>query len=492
MVTDAQVRLLRKKLKDGKPVPAAAAAAGMSERSAHNWKDGPLPSQTKKDRHWRTRKDPFEDVWEADVVPLLVDDDAGQLDGTTILEHLRDKHGERFGDRHLRTLQRRVRDWRALRGPEREVFFQQEHPPGREAAFDFTGGTELGVTIQGVRFVHLLFELVLSYSHWRCVSIAFTETFEAMVSGIQDALWKLGGQPYVLRHDNLTAATQELRHESRKLTTRYKAFLDHHGLQSTRIVPGEAHQNGVAEQAHHRLKRRLGQALLLRGSRDFSSVEKYMEFVQVQVAALNAPCSMRFAEERLLLRPLPATPFPEYSTFTAKVRRWSTIHFASRTYSVPSRLIGCTVTVHRHANHIDVLYKGQLVERLPRLRGEHWSRIDYRHIIWSLVKKPGAFERYRFREELFPSPVFRRAYDALVDQHGSRANVEYVRILHLAASTTERDVERELATLLGSQTNFDYAMVKERCSPERSELPELTIDKPNPARFDELLVGGAS
>src|SRR6187402_603221 len=124
MVTDKQVRLLRLKMKDGKTIEAAAAAAGMSARSAHNWKEGPLPSQTKKQRHWRTRVDPFAGVWDAEIVPLLMRDEAGVLEGTTILEELGKRHGDRFDERHLRTLQRRIRDWRALHGPDKEVFFE--------------------------------------------------------------------------------------------------------------------------------------------------------------------------------------------------------------------------------------------------------------------------------------------------------------------------------------------------------------------------------
>src|SRR6478609_530434 len=191
MVTDKQVQLLRLKMAEGKTVEAAAAAAGMSARSAHTWKAGPLPSQAKKPRHWRTREDVFAGVWESDVVPLLERDQDGVLEATTIIAELRRVHGKRFADKHLRTLQRRLRDWRELHGPEREVFFEQEHAPGREAAIDFTNCTSLGVRIAGQLFAHLLFQFLLTFSRWRSVTLAFSETFEALVCGLQDALWRL-------------------------------------------------------------------------------------------------------------------------------------------------------------------------------------------------------------------------------------------------------------------------------------------------------------
>lgn len=152
MVTDAQVRLLRQKMIEGKTQEAASAAAGMSVRTGRAWQDGPLPSQTKRSRDWRTRIDPFSEVWERDVAPLLAADTRSVLDGKTLMAVLDDRYPGRFGAWQLRTLQRRMRDWRAEQGPVKEVFFEQVHPPGREAACDFTHATELGVTIAG-RFI---------------------------------------------------------------------------------------------------------------------------------------------------------------------------------------------------------------------------------------------------------------------------------------------------------------------------------------------------
>ena len=478
-------------MKQEKTIEAAAAAAGMSARSAHNWKAGPLPSQTKKPRHWRTRVDQFAGVWEADVVPLLERDETGVLEATTILEELGKRHGDRFDERHLRTLQRRLRDWRALHGPNKEVFFEQEHVAGREGAFDFTDCSSLRVTIAGQFFAHLLFQFILSFSKWRYVSLAFSETFEALVSGLQGALWELGGVPTVLRSDNLSAATHAIPQGGRELNRRFKAVLDHYGARSTRIEPGKSNQNGVVEKAHDRLKSALEQALVVRGNRDFASVESYMTFVEEVRSRLNVAAIARLADERPLLGSLPSCRLPDYTKYEdVVVRQWSTIHFGRRTYSVPSRLIGSVVPVHQYADFIEVFSREKLTATIPRIRGEQPHCIDYRHVIWSLVRKPGAFARYRYREELFPSLSFRRAYDALVDARGERADVEYVRILHLAASTLESRVEAALERLLAEGARLDYAAVKALAAPEEHPLPEVHIPAPDPASYNCLLASG--
>lgn len=490
MLSDRQVRKLRKQLSQGSSVIDAADAAHMSEKSAHKWKQGPLPSQVRgtRQRGWRTREDPFAEVWESELVPLLRADEQSELDGPALLRVLDEKYPGKYPNSKLRTLQRRVTDWRALHGPEKEVFFPQEHVPGREGAFDFTDCSELGITIRGVFFAHLLFQFVLSYSKWRAVSLAYSETFEALVHGLQSALWTLGASPLVWRSDNLSAATHQLPGGGRELNRRFQAVVEHYGVESTRIEPGKSNQNGGVEKSNDILKTRLGQALVLRGSRDFESPDEYWSLVEGVVADLNRERRDRFEEERALLKPLPDSRLPEYSTYQAQVRAWSTVHFTRRTYSVPSRLIGKEVEVRQHADVVEVYYQGRLTETMPRLRGEKYHRIDYRHVIWSLVRKPGAFARYRYREELFPSLVFRQAYDSLVDARGERADVEYLRILHLAASTMESSVEQALSTLLELGDRFDYAAVKALAAPEKPTIPVVHIPPPDPSEYDRLLV----
>jgi len=491
-VTDQQVRLLRQKRMQGKKQATAAAEAGMSERAARKWADGPMPSDLHPPRTWRTRQDPFEDVWATEVVPLLESDETGRLQAKTIFEHLQDHHPGRFKAGQLRTLQRRVRDWRAVHGPGREVFFEQVHPPGREGAADFTRAHQLGVKISGELLVHLLFVFRLSYSGWTHVSLAFGETYEALLRGLQSALVDLGGVPAVLRTDDLSAATHELRLTGgRQLNDRFKQVLDHFEMESTRIRPGNAHENGIAEKGNDLVKTALDQALLVRGTRDFQSVDAYVSFVRSVVERrVNQTCRERFAEEVAHLRPLPSSLFPEYTTAHATVRKWSTVRVGKRAYSVPSNLIGHQVEVRQHADAVEVWYRNQCIETMPRLRDDSKARIDYRHVIWSLVRKPGAFARYRYREELFPTPTFRAAYDAISRHRGERTDIEYVRILHLAASTMESRVEAALRTLVEKGEPFDYAAVKEFAQPRTSAVPPLARREPDLTAYDAL-IGGA-
>ena len=493
MITDQQVVLLRQKIMEGKTQKAAAASAAMSERSARNWQLGELPSDRKKARRrWRSRPDPFADVWESDVVPLLRTDPAGDLSATTILEWLYERHPGEFGSSQLRTLQRRVRDYRALHGPDKEVYFQQDHPPGREAQVDFTHCSELGVTIAGEPFRHMLFHLALSHSGWSYAEVCFGETFAALVKGLQGALWELGGVPRVVRTDNLSAATHDLKNSrGRAINARYEAVLAHYGVEHTRTNPRSSHENGVIEQGHRRLKNRVMQALILRGSRDFESEREYVKFIRRIVDRRNRPVRSKLKRERRHLRPLPPAPVPEYVNYRCRVRRWSTIRVAKRTYSVPSRLIGMEVNVRLYADHIEVYYKDHLVESMERIHGAGEAQIDYRHVAGSLVRKPGAFARYRFREQMFPTPTFRLAYDALCGWKGERADVEYVRILHLAATTMESDVDRALRRLLASGMSFDYAMVRQLSAPDPPSVPDLKrVGVVDLGVYDSLLVGG--
>ena len=360
---------------EGKTQETAAAKAGMSVRSARKWQSGPLPSQAKPEHRWRTRPDPFDGVWEDEIEPLLRNDPTGKLKATTIIDWLAEQHPGRFSASQLRTLQRRLQDWRALHGPDQEVYFPQVHPPGREAQFDFTHCGELKVTIAGQSYPHLLFQLILSHSGWRYAEVAAGETFLALQQGLQNALWTLGGVPEVVRSDNTSAATHELRSSrGRALNDNYAALLDHYGLRSTRINPGQSHENGVAEHAHYRLKDAIDQALILRGSRDFDTVDDYASFVRQMVERRNRLVRGKLEQELLCLGSLPPAPVPEYVNYQSKVRKWCTIQVAGHSYSVPSRLIGKEVQIRLYADWAEVYYQGHLVERMERVRGEGGSQ----------------------------------------------------------------------------------------------------------------------
>ncbi len=282
--------------------------------------------------------------------------------------------------------------------------FPPEAFAGREAQIDFTHGNSLEVTDACQPYPHLLFQLILSHSGWRYAEVATGETLLVLQQGLQTALWTLDGVLKVVRNDNTWAATHEMRRScGRALNDDHQALLDHYGLRSTRINRGQNHENGVAEQGHYRLKDAIDQALILRGSRDFDTADDCALFVWQMVQKRNRPVQGKLDPEMACLRPLPPTPMPEYVNYRAQIRKGRTIQVAGRTYTVPSRLTGKEVQVRLYADWVEVYYKDHLVERMERVRGEEEANGNYRHIIGSLVRKPGALTRYRFREQLFPT-----------------------------------------------------------------------------------------
>jgi len=458
MVTDPQIRRLRRLDRRGLPKELAAAKAGIDPKTACKYRRlGLLPSEVKRmDRDWRTRPDPFGEVWPELQEQLTLNPG---LEAKTLFLELQRRFPGRFADGQLRTLQRRVKQWRALYGPPREVFFDQVHHPGRLCASDFTHCTDLGVTIAGSPLAHLIYHFVLTYSNWEAGTVCFAESFESLSEGLQDALHKLGGVPEAHRTDRLTAAVPPGT-QGDCFTPRYRALLDHYGLRGQAIQARQANENGDVEQRHHRFKRALEQALLLRGGRDFGTRAEYEAFLGKLFEQLNAGRKKRLGEELPRLRPLPAARLEACKRLVVRVDRGSTIHVEHNVYSVNSRLIGERVQVRLYAERLEVWYAQRCVERLPRLRGRGRHRIEYRHVIDWLVRKPGAFADYRYHADLFPSSAFRQAYDALRQRQPARAGKEYLAILHLAARESESGVEAALLRLLGSEQELTAAAVK--------------------------------
>jgi len=487
MKKDTEVRLLQRERQKGTSQAVAAARSGMSERTARKYERlGKLPSQVRERRDYRTRPDPFTEDWPW-VQKELERDPA--LQGVTLFGELCRQHPGRYQEGQMRTLQRHIQLWRALHGPEQEVMFTQRHEPGEAAQSDFTHMTDLGVTLGGVAFAHLVFHMVLTYSNREAITLCFSESFEALAEGIELCLWQLGGVPKAHRTDQLTAAVQRLDAEGRRdWNARYAALLAHYGMEPTKSQAGEAHQNGDVEQSHHRLKLAVDQALRVRGHRDFVDRPSYVRFLQELVTQRNHTRTTRFVAEQAALRPLPAMPLLPCREVRALVGQGSTMQVLGNGYSVPSRLIGTTLTVRVRAETLDAYVGTALAVTLPRLAGKGQVRIDYRHIVWSLVRKPGAFAAYRYREELFPTLPFRRAYDTLQERCPTRADREYVRVLHLAASTTEADVETALGLLLEAGTVPTFDAVRELVrQPQPTAVPALTMPAVTYGVYDQLL-----
>lgn len=470
----------------------AAAKAGMDPKTARKYRDSSgLPSEEKPDRTWRTREDAFDEVW-ADLEQKIAANPG--LEAKTLFAALQRQYPGQFADGQLRTLQRRIKRWRATEGPGREVFFAQKHIPGRLSQSDFTHMTELGITLGGQSFPHMLYHFVLTYSNWEAVTLCYSESFESLSEGLQNALWELGGVPLEHQTDRLSTAVNNMS-EEKEFTARYVALLRHYQLVGQKIQAGKANENGDVEQRHHRLKRAVDQALLLRDSRDFADLAGYQQFLRPLLAQLNAGRRQQLAVEMQYLRALPARRLESAKRATVKVDSGSIIYVDRNVYSVNSRLIGEQVEARINAETVEVWYAGRKVEQLPRLRGRSKHRVDYRHIIDWLVRKPGAFSNYRYREDLFPTSRFRMVWDALRELIPLRANKQYLEILQVAAQEGEARVDDALRCLLEQGEISEGKLNAEAVGlllAREDPLPPVTqiaVAEVALASFDELLGG---
>src|ERR1022692_2660831 len=432
---------------------AAAAKSGISERSARRI-DGAdaLPSQ-RPERTWRTRDDPLAQVWDAEVVALLKVD--SQLNAVTLLEELQRRHPGQYDEGVLRTLQRRMRQWRATYGAEREIYFAQEHPPGRVGLSDFTVADDLDVMVEGVAFNHRLYHFALAHSGWRhAMVVVGGESFVALSAGLQGALWHLGGVPEERRTDSLSAAFNNLA-EEQELTKGSADLCGHYGMRASRCNPGQSHENGSIESRNDSLKTALDQALRLRGSRSFDDRPRYEAFVDEIVQRFNARVS-------------------KYAIFRVK----------SEQYSAPSQLIGHRLMVRQYAQHIECWLGGQCVlrrERATRRDGRHHARdIDYRHLVAALQRKPGAFARWVLRDAAFPREIYRRTWERLAAGVPEReACKTMVGLLVLAAEGHEAQLADELEQLIELDQLPDLLALTQLLAPPKSEVPIVTIELPS-------------
>lgn len=488
MVTDQQVRRLMRFIREGDGLGTAAAQAGMSENTARRYRGkGQLPSAVRPEHKWRTRPDPLQEVWPE--LQEMLEAHPGLL-GSALFEELERRYPGRFGSGQLRTLQRRIKQWRGSRGPDQVVMFPQQHFPGQLGASDFCHLTSLGVTIQGQPYAHLLYHFVLTYSNWETGSVCFSESFESLSEGLQSALWELGGVPQRHRTDCLTAAVHELGNRQ-EFTRAYASLMHHCGMAGEHIQAGQGHENGDVEQRHYRFRTALEQALMLRGSRDFDSREDYEAFLRRQFQQLNQKRRERFEEEQAVLGALPPARWDAWAQRQVRVGPSSTIRVKNNTYSVPSRLIGETVQVRLRSEVVEVWYAQQLQERLARLRGRGQHSVSYRHVIESLVRKPGAFAQYRWQADLFPSSHFRQAYDALRASHPNprQGDKEYLAILQLAARESEQRVQDALRLLLLTQQPISRgaveALMKAGAAPP--VVTQVQIEAVSLKQYDALL-----
>jgi hypothetical protein len=420
---------------------------------------------------------------------------APSLEAKALFEWLCEQHPGKYQEGQLRTLQRRVAQWRALH-EEQDAVLEQVHRPGEVMQTDGVWLTELGVTLQSEPLTHLLIHSVLPYSNWEWGRVAQSESLHAIRLGMQSTLQKLGAVPQYHQTDNSSAATFRPGADaattigSRAYTADYLQWLNHYGMEPRTTHLRSPQENGDVEGSNGGLKRALEQRLLLRGSRDFASLANYEIFVQGVLTRRNQARQARLAEELAVMRPLPTTQLVTHTHRRVRVARTSLIRVQHNVYSVPTSLIGQYVNVHIYEWHLEVYYQSRCILEVPRLIGERRHRINYRHVITSLLRKPGGFRDYRYREALFPTLVFQQAWEYLNQHHAPRrADLLYLRILHLAAQHLEADVAAALTCLLETGEPWDDTTVAELVQPQLPAAPDLAPLAVDLQPYDQLLAG---
>ncbi len=469
----------------------SAAKAGFSPATGYRIEDDPrLPSQKKMPRG-RRRPDPLADVWDAEIVPIMKASPG--IRAIAVLEEIRRRHPE-FGPGVRRTLERRMRAWRALAGPEQDVIFRQEHEPGRLGLSDFTDTRELGVMIAGAVLEHRLYHFRLAFSGFEHAHVVLGgESFVALAEGLQNALWALGGVPLEHRSDSLSAAFCNLDRDAQDdLTQRYQGLMRHYAMTPTRNNLGVAHENGSIESSHGHLKRALEDALLLRGSRDFEALDAYRRFVDEIVGRRNANNRRRIALERSTLASLPQRRTADYEEKIVTVTSSGGFILRRVFYTAPSRLIGHRLRVHLYDDRLDCFLGSTPMMTLRRgqpvsgTKGGHV--VDYRHVIHALRKKPMALPNLVYRDQLFPRPAYRKAFEALRaelgDKRACKVTVELLALAH------DRGCEAELAQTIDGELDAgrlpDMASLRERFGPNPASLPVIEVTLAALNTYDEL------
>ena len=469
----------------------AAAKAGFSTATGYRIEEDPrLPSQ-KTALRGRRRPDPLAAVWDTEIVPIL--QAAPGLRAIAVLEEIRRRHPQ-ISPTIRRTLERRMRAWRALCGPEQDVIFRQEHEPGRLGLSDFTDTSALGITVAGILLGHRLYHFRLAFSGFEHAHVVLGgESFVALAEGLQNALWALGGVPKEHRSDSLSAAFCNLDRDAQEdLTQRYQALMRHYEMAPTRNNRGVAHENGSIESAHGHLKKALEDALLLRGSRDFDALDGYRRFVDEIVGRRNANNRKRIELERPKLRTLPKRRTADYEEKTVTVTSSGGFILRRVFYTAPSRLIGHRLRVHLYDDRLDCFLGATPMLTLRRGRpisdnkGGHV--VDYRHVIHALRRKPMALNNLVYRDQLFPRPAYRKAFEALSaevgDKRACKVTVELLALAH------DRACEADLAQAIDAELDEgrlpDIDRLRSRFQPDAASIPNVVVELVPLHSYDEL------
>jgi hypothetical protein len=484
------------KLKLSKPLPVAAAQAGISVASAYRMEHDPRLPSVKKTPRERRRPDPLADIFDAEVVPLL--QSAPGIRAVAIFDELRRRHAD-LAPGVRRTLERRIRAWRALNGQDREVIFRQTHEAGRMGLSDFTEMGDLGVTVAGVVLEHRLYHFRLVCSGFEHAHVILGgESYVALAEGLQNALWSLGGAPREHRSDSLSAAFRNLDADAREdLTSRYDALCAHYLMEPSRNNRGVAHENGSIESSHGHLKSAVHDALLLRGGVEFADLAAYRRFIDEIVSRKNARNGKRIDAERALLQPLPRERTCDYEETFVHVTSSGGFTLRKVFYTVPSRLIGHRLRVRLYDDRLELLLGATLLMTLERGRGgangKHGHVVDYHHVIHALRRKPMALLSLVYRDQLFPREAYRRTFDFLREELAERAACKMmVALLSLAH---DRACEAQLALALADDLDQrrvpDLNALLLRFAPDPARLPDVLVHLAPLSSYDVLVDSGA-
>ena len=488
-----QYRLYMKLREAGLTQVSAAVKAGLSERTGRRLEQPSHvpPGGQQAPRSWRTRTDPLAGVWESELVPLL--EDNPELLPKTLWEYVCQRYPDQYDSKVERTLQRRIKAWKLQHGKPLEVMFLQHHEPGQQGISDFTQLKPNGITLKGEAFAHRFYHYRLVYSGWCHVKvICGGESYEALATGLQDAWWRSGGTPREHRTDSLSAAYNNLA-EEQTLTRRYAALCRHYHVKASRNNKGVAHENGAVEAAHGHFKRRVAQALLLRGSADFDALADYQAFVDQVVLVINKACRTRFEEEKPHLRRLPRQRTNDYAEHPVMVSSSSTIRFKRITYTVPSQWVGTPLLLLAYDERLELYHSTVHLLTLPRLyvpKGGNGRCVNYRHVIDSLVRKPQAFRCSQIRDDLLPNADYKAIW-AQVDATlpPAEASRYIVKLLYLAAqSGQELAIGQFVMQHLHNPALPSIAQCRERFAPETpSGVPLIQSHTVPLAAYDALL-----
>lgn len=487
MITDKQVKKLMKYIKT-ETQEVAAVKSGMDVKTARKYlRSKKLPSEIKERHGWRTRLDPFSQHWDLIEDFLLTSEG---LEAQTMLDYLIEHYPDDYKPSQLRTLQRRFREWRAERGADKAAIFPQVHHPGRQSQSDFTEMNDLNITIKSQPFPHLLFHFMLVYSRWEDVMICESESFENLMHGYEQAVWCLGGLAPEHRTDNLSAAVNN-QVTPRQFTERWSNLMKHYKVVPTTNNPGESNENGSIEKSHDLLKKAIKQQLILRRSSDFESIADYQAFLETLVSKRNKQRASLLREEIPLLQSLPVDKFASPRCLDVKVRTSSIVRIDKVSYSVPSRLIGYTLRAKIYQETIELYYSNRLLQTMNKVNSGYV--VHYKHIIDSLVRKPGAFFNYCYQAALFPNVTFRLAYDVLSTHDITNGHKHYLNLLRLAKWHSEESVCCALEILLEARVTPFPDEVKALLDVKQS-IPCIFVKQIDLRDYDAIQVeiGGGS